>query len=82
MAVNTHPVTTRRSKNDRACRTCALYDLEYAQDSAGRIRRHAVAKCGWVSKEVMPDSVRGLPPSPSWMSPDDGTNCQCWEKRP
>lgn len=74
-------MTKARSKSDKACRTCALYDLDYAKDGAGRIRRGAVAACHWESKEIVPASVRDRPRTAHWMQPDDGTMCPCWENR-
>lgn len=67
------------------CRDCKLYDLEATKDKAGRVRRDRVARCLWESKEQWPLSVNlslNSRPSPSYMLPDGGHGCQCfqWKK--
>ena len=73
-----------RTPKPSRCRDCALYDLAYVTGPAGRVRSHGVAKCGWVSTEPKPLSVRGYKNhgfSVIWMGPNEGDGCPCFVKR-
>jgi len=68
-------------RKTKCCGTCSLYNLDALKDKAGRIRGHnAAAQCAWESKEVYPASInwRGpIRPKPSFMSINDGAECEC-----
>lgn len=66
----------------QSCRSCALWDLARATNSAGQVRKGTVAPCLWVSSEKLPSSAwRWNGRQVSWMERDDGTDCQCYTKR-
>lgn len=72
--------------NDRpvkSCKSCALWDIDSARDSAGRVRYGAIVKCGCKSTEIRPASVSSYisRETGGWTSPHNGTDCLCYVER-
>ena len=66
------------------CRHCKLYQIETAQDKAGRVHKDWAAPCLWESAEVYPLSVwrpNNNRPKPGYMTPLQGDKCPCFIQR-
>lgn len=67
------------------CRDCKLYDLDAVKSKSGAVLGNRIAKCLWVSTEVLPVSVmRGTTVRKlegGWMEPNEDHRCQRFIKR-
>lgn len=74
------------TKHDHKCRSCRLYDLLAVLNKVGAVMPNSAARCLWEWPELdLPTSIprheRKCLPSATYMEPNMGENCPCWEKR-
>lgn len=67
------------------CRDCKLYDLDAVRSKSGAVLSSHVARCLWVSTEVLPISANRGRRAPElkggWMQPNEVHNCQRFIER-
>jgi hypothetical protein len=65
---------------ERKCKTCKHWDIEYAKNKAGRVRKDSVAQCNY-PLPILPASCSRNTPVKGWMAESYGKDCLCYSQR-